>query len=87
MADAALKEEIEARFKNDFFHHQIQAGTALKEGGRVEGSTAAQTRHFFKCFGSLWVEHVYERTNFDTDLCYSFCYVTLGLHYHVHSGT
>ena len=46
----------------------------------MEGSTAAQTRHFFKCFGSLWVEHVYERTNFDTDLCFSLCYVTLGLH-------
>ena len=46
----------------------------------MEGSTAAQTRHFFKCFGSLWVENVYERANFDADLCYSFCYVTLGLH-------
>jgi len=31
MADSALKEEIEA-------------GTTLKDGGRVDGSTAAQTR-------------------------------------------
>ena len=61
MADSALKDEIEARsyilsiiaWTTKSFHNFtvqsdfVQAGTTLKDGGRVEGSTAAQTRHIF----------------------------------------